>query len=151
MAKSLESQEQVVRYVGGLNFDQSTGRVDGTAFDRRPKDHDGLSFTRRHVFSSEEEADRNQIRLVFASTIKVGATAKFAQLEVGKALDSLRYFDDIFDFIDDPLDAEGDALANPAHALMVGLPFAGEAVGSLRSELAGDLIAKCVNLVFDAK
>lgn len=151
MAKSLEAHEQVVRYVGGLNFDPGTGRIDGSAFDRRPKDDDGLSFTRRYVLSEDDSADQAHIRTVFASRIKVGATAKFAQIRVGEAIGNLRYFDERFDFIEDPLDLDGTALANPAHALMIGLPFAGESVGSLRSELAGDLLARCVNFVFDAK
>lgn len=150
MVSSLNPEEEVVRYIGGSKFDSVTGQVGGSAFERPLKDKDGLSFTRRYVFSTDDEQDKKSIRKVFSSRMKVGSTAQFAQLQVGEALASLREFDELFDFVEDPLTAEGDYLANPAHVLLEGLPFKGEVVGSLKSELAGDLLARCVTQVFSA-
>ena len=151
MAASLDADELVVRYVGGSNFDERTGKVDGSAFDRKPKDDDGLSFTRRYFLNKEDDEDKNAIREIFASRMKVGSTAQFAQLRVGDALEALSEFGDIFDFVEDELAADGDRLANPAHSLLMGLPFVDEVIGSLRSEVAGDLLARCITSNFRAK
>lgn len=151
MANNLAEDEQVVRYVGGSHYSEDTHEVDGSAFDRKPKDDDGLSFTRRFLLSDDEGDDENKIREIFDSRMKVGSTAQFAQLKVADALSALTEFEEVFEFVEDKLDAEGDALANPAHALLLGLPFAGESIGSLKSEVAGDLLSQCVNYCFPAK
>jgi hypothetical protein len=147
----LGDHENVARYVGGSNFDPATGRVNGAAFDRTAKDVGGLSFNRTGVLSQIGADDDRQICLVMASRISFGKTAVFAETNVGESVDALRSFGEVFHFIDDPLKAEGTKLANPAHALMIGLPFVGEAIGSLKAELAGDLIARTVQRVFPAQ
>ncbi len=151
MADNLAGDEQVVRYVGGSHYSEDTDEVDGSAFDRKPKDDDGLSFTRRFFLSGDEIDDQNKIREIFASRIKIGSTAQFAQLKVLDVLCVLAEFDEVFEFVEDQLDAEGEGLANPAHALLLGLPFAGESVGSLKSEVAGDLLSQCVTYCFPAR
>lgn len=150
MSKSLGQDEEVVRYVGGVHIDPENGDIDGSAFHRPPKDKDGLSFTRRYLLSISEQEDIAAIREIFASRMKLGKTAQFAQLQVGAALEVLNQFDEFFDFVEDPLSQENECLSNPAHALLLGLPFKGEAIGSLRSDLAGDLIASCINRAFPA-
>ena len=136
----LSAEKNVVRYVGGSQFDSNTGKVDA----------DGLSFTEVGVLARNRQADEAQIRTVCGSRIKLGATACFAELNVGAALKALEEFEEEFSFVVDPLPAYGTALENPAHALLLGLPFKGEAIGSLRSELAGDLLAKKVLRTFPA-
>jgi hypothetical protein len=150
MVKILASAERVVRYVGGLHYNHETGVVDGSAYGRRKNDDDGLSFTRRYIVAVDDETDKNQIRRIFASRLKIGKTAVFAQFSVADALDALSDYEEAFDFIENELEAEGQCLANPAHALLRGLPFVGEAVGSLKSEVAGDLLASRVDEIFHA-
>ncbi len=53
-------------------------------------------------------------------------------------MQTLHAFEPSITFVEDPLGPEENALSNPAHALLVGYPFKDEAVGSLKSEVAGD-------------
>jgi hypothetical protein len=137
-AAPLKPDELVARYVGGIHIDGGTDQINGSAFDRTHKDVDGLSFTRRGVFAVDVQPDREAIRQAVGSRLRLGKTAVFVELQVGGALEALKGYDSEFEFIEDPLEAEGDALANAAHALLVGYPFKDEAVGSLKSEVAGD-------------
>jgi hypothetical protein len=144
------NNEDIVRYVGGRHVDHSTGIVNGSAFDRDQKDDDGLSFTRKAYFSSEENEDDIQIRKVVGSGLKLGKTAVFAQLNVRRALDALAEFEEEIRVVKNPLPANGETLPNPAHALMLGLPFKGEAIGSLKSEVAGDRLRQTIMRTFPA-
>lgn len=148
MGEKLSPDENAARYVGGSKFDPGTARVLLTAFDREGKDSDGLSFNQTGVLSSVQADDDHQIRLITASRITVGKSAVFAELNVGEASSKLASFGDQFHFEADPLEADGQKLANPVHALLMGLPFKGEANGSLKSELASDLLTQAVNRIF---
>ena len=149
--KRLPETANVVRYVGGSNYNDSTGVLNGIAFERPPKDINGLSVTQRLVLARNSEKDKTEIRKVFASRMTPGKTAVFAELNVGKALNVLKRFDEEFYFLSDPLPPCDQKLANPAHALLKGLPFVGEEVGSLKSERAGDLLRSVVHDIFSAK
>ena len=140
----LGRDEIVARYVGGAHVDLNTGQINGSAFDRTPKDIDGLSFTRRNILDDDCDADRAAIRQAVGSRLRFGRTAVFAELPVGIAAEALEPFDGEFFFVEDPLEAQGLALANLAHALLIGLPFRGEQVGSLKSEIAGDRLRVCI-------
>ena len=146
----LDEESVVARYVGGSHVDLNTGVINGSAFDRNHKDLDGLSFTECGVLSDDVSVDHKLIREVVGSRIKLGKKACFAQIAVGDALDTLDQFEVDFSFVADPLTAEQSALANPAHCLMLGLPFVGEVVASLRSELAGDLLRRVISGRFPA-
>lgn len=148
--RRLPADETVARYVGGSHFDPGTGGINGSAFERTPKDVDGVSFARRSVHSTVEADDRDAIRRVAGSRLKLGKNAVFAELKVGAALDVLREFEQDVFFREDRLAAEGDKLADPAHALLIGFPFKGEQVGSLKSEVAGDRLRRCVSACFPA-
>lgn len=134
----LKPDELVARYVGGAHIDGETGQINGSAFDRTPKDVDGVSFTRRGMFAAEAEADRTVIRQVVGSRLRLGRTAVFAEVQVGSTLKALHEFESSIEFVEDPLEPEENALANPAHALLIGYPFKNESIGSLKSEVAGD-------------
>lgn len=149
-ARRLDRDGLVVRYVGGFHVDPRTGQINGSAFERTAKDVDGLSFNRRGVFAPDVEGDRAAIRRVMASRLKLGATATFAEINVGSALDALTEFEQDVFFVEHPLPAEDGKVANPAHALMIGFPFAGEQVGSLKSEVAGDRLRLCICDQFSA-
>lgn len=146
----LERDELVARYVGGANFDSGTGQINGSAFERTPKDHDGVSFTRRGLLSYDQEEDRQEIRRIMASRLNLGKTAIFAEIQVGLALDTIEEFEQDVYFIENALKEDGDKLANPAHALLIGFPFRGEQIGSLKSEVAGDRLRQCVVGTFPA-
>lgn len=64
----------VVRYVGGSHFDPGTGGINGSAFERTPKDVDGVSFARRGVHSTVVAVDRDAIRRVAASRLSWAGT-----------------------------------------------------------------------------
>lgn len=142
--------EDATRYVGGAHFDPTTRQVNASAFDRAPKDTDGLSINRVGVFSGDRDEDRIALRAVMGSRMKLGRTAIFAQFNAGAALAALAEFEEGIFLCHDPLLAERGWLANPAHALIVGLPFKGEAVGSLKAELAGDRLRAVVHDFFPA-
>ncbi|WP_156370209.1 hypothetical protein [Novosphingobium sp. Leaf2] len=142
--------EDITRYVGGSHFDAATGQVNASAFDRSPKDVDGLSVNRVGVFSREIRDDRFELRRVMASRMKIGKTAVFVQFNVGDALSALAEFEEEIFVAADPLVADGVGLANPAHAVIVGLPFKGEAIGSLKAELAGDRLRAVIKDTFPA-
>ena len=148
--KRLSREKNVARYVGKSHFDPNTGGVGASAFDRMPKDTDGLSVTQCGIFAKTSNKDDAQIRRVVGSRMKLGATACFAQLNVGAALDALTTFENEFYFQEDPLFAENERLANPAHALLIGLPFKDEAIGTLKAELAGDLLKRIIQRTFPA-
>lgn len=142
--------EDVVRYVGGSHFDRDTGIVNGSAFDRNPTDTDGLSVNRVGVWATDRKEDRRAMRRVMATRRTPGKTAVFVQVNVGAALDALAEFEEDVFVCHNPLEQEGTKAANPAHALIIGLPFKGETIGSLRSELAGDRLASVISERFPA-
>ena len=150
----LTNDKNVVRYVGGshvvINPVSGEFEIDASAFDRTTKDHDGLSFIERLVLSTDPQRDEVEIRRVLSARRSFGKSARFAELNVGQAIEALRVFDSDFYFCEDPLPASNGIPANPAHALLKGLPFVGEAVGSLRSEWAGELLSGTVTRTFPA-
>lgn len=146
----IPGEEDVTRYVGGAHFDPGTGQINGSAFDRTPRDVDGLSVNRVGFLGADVAADRAELRRVMGSRLTLGKTAVFVQLNVGEALDALAEFEEDIFFTPDPLEAVGDKLANPAHALCIGLPFKGEATGSLKSAVAGDRLRAVIRDRFPA-
>lgn len=124
--------------------------VGGSAFDRSPKDIDGLSFTQCGMLAKQQAKDQSEIRRIIGSRIALGKTARFAELNVGEAIVALSNFERAFWFQPDPVPQDGERLENPAHTLLIGLPFKGESVGSLNSELAGDLLRRCIRRTFPA-
>jgi hypothetical protein len=148
MTNRLDKTENVARYVGGTKFDSSTGKVYLEAFDREKKDTDGLSFNRTGMLGSNQKDDDRKIREIMSSRITVGKNAVFAELNVADAISSLSHFGDKFYFEADPLAVDGDKLANPVHALLIGLPFKGETAGPLIAELASDLLSRKVRRIF---
>ena len=146
----VSENEDVTRYVGGAHFDGTTGQLNASAFDRTRKDDDGLSVNRVNVFSGDVNEDRTQLRQVMASRMSLGRSAIFAQLNIGAALAALAEFEEDLFVGRDPLGADGTKLANPAHALFIGLPFKGEAIGSLKAEIAGDRLRALVHDHFTA-
>ena len=131
-------EETLVRYVGGSHVDSSTGIINGSAFERTAKDTDGVSLTRRGILAAAKDHDREAIKKVVGSRLSLGKTAVFAEIRAGAVLDCLAEFEQGIFICEDPLPEVGLELANPAHALIIGFPFQGESIGSLKSEEAGD-------------
>jgi hypothetical protein len=152
--EKLGTDRNVVRYVGGsfvsLGSGENEFEVSAGAFERSTDHEDGLSFIERFILAKQSTADEEEIRRVLGSRRSFGKTAQFAELNVGKALEALSYFDNDFYFCEDPLPEDGEMLANPAHALLIGLPFKGEPAGSMTSELAGELLSGTVERIFPA-
>lgn len=151
--RRVPAEENILRYVSLTGYDPDTGVVNGNAFERKPKDKNGLSVIRRGVFSSESDSDVAAIRFVSGKWLTIKKSGRFAELNVGGFYGAISQLErDVSDVavVEDPLAPEDDKPANPAHALIIGLPFKGEAVGSLTSELVGDLIRKAVLRLHEA-
>lgn len=143
--KNLSDDEVIVRYVGGAHIDPKTKKINGSAFERSAKDTDGVSFNRRRIFCYGEICDRKKIINIMKTRMKLGKTSCFAEVLVKDALEKLSTVEGIsIIFLEDPLDGDNTKPCNPAHAIMEGFPFVGETIGSLSSELAGDLLRKCI-------
>ncbi len=146
----VEGHENIVRYVGGSHVDPETKIVNGSAFDRLPKDKDGLSVMRTNVFSSEKLVDEDKMREVLASRRDLGKTAIFIEFNVDAMFDKLTEFQHDVAVVRNPLFKCGNELANPAHALILGLPFQGEKSASLKSEVVGDKLKQIICHTFPA-
>lgn len=141
----LSDSEVVVRYVGGAHIDSKTNEINGSAFERSPKDKDGVSFNRRNIFCYCEKCDRENIISIMKTRMTLGKKSRFAEIVVGDVLAKMAQEDGIsIAFYEDFLDEEPGIPSNPAHAILKGLPFTGEKIGSLSSELAGDFLRQCI-------
>lgn len=141
----LSNDEIVVRYVGGAHLDPKTNEINGSAFERSQKDTDGVSFNRRNIFCYCEKCDREKIISIMKTRMNLGKKSRFAEIIVGDVLKKLSEEDGIsICFYEDFLHEEPGIPSNPAHAILKGLPFTGEKIGSLSSELAGDLLRECI-------
>lgn len=146
----IQDDADVVRHVDRRSYDSSTNEYDPSAFYRTKKDQDGLSFMQRLVLANEDHADRKEIQRVFALRYKPHKKDVFAELNVHDALETLRDFGQELFFCADPIPASDEIEANDAHVLMIGLPFEGDKIGSLRFEVAGDRLGKVVKGNFPA-
>lgn len=142
------SSQNYVRHVGGSHIDN--GVINGSAFERTAKDVDGVSISLRGVFSTSTKSDVSRIREVVGARRNLGRSSVFAELNAGTTLSVLQSFEEQVSIVSAPLECEGELPADPAHALIVGLPFKGETVGSLRSEVAGDLLARRIICTYPA-
>lgn len=135
--------EKVVRYARPSDVHGDT--LNGSAFDRKAADRDGVSVCRLGVFQAEPVGDLDQIRRAMGSRLRLKPAGRLAEISVGAIEDVGREVDELLFVVEDALPAEGGHPANPAHALIDGLPFKGASVGSLSSELAGDLLRRHVS------
>lgn len=136
--------ENVVRLVRHIDFKK--GILGASAFDRPEKDHDGLSVTRRHVLIPDDDAaDLKRIREVLGAWRMLKASHRLAQISVGDILAAGAEANRALSVVEDPIEAEPPKPANPAHALILGLPFAGAEKGSLDAVMASDLLARKID------
>lgn len=144
------ANERVVRLLRAPDF--KNGFVQSTAFDRPEKDRDGLSVSRRGVFSAEDETDLRTLRQVIGAWRQVKASQRLAQISVADILDAGREADRVLSVIEAWVEADYPKPANPAHAIICGLPFMGADEGSLGSVAAADILARKIgpNDVFAA-
>jgi hypothetical protein len=144
----IDNDQNFLRHVGGSHIHGDV--INGSAFERAPKDVDGVSIAIRGVFSDDTQTDVAKIREVVGARRKLGRTSVFAELNVGAALSVLHEFEEAITIVLEPLSADDDGPEDPSHALILGLPFQGEAIGSLKSELAGDLLARRIICTYPA-
>lgn len=130
--------ERVVRYARPSDVDQD--KVNGSAFDRVPKDEDGVSVCRLGIFDAARDRDLAMIRVVLGSSLTLKPNGRLAEIGVSDIEAVGQEVGELLAVIEDALAANPPALANPAHALIDGLPFKGASIGSLTAELAGDLL-----------
>lgn len=132
------------------------GAINGSAFNRKAKDVDGVSVTRFGFYSPNEVHDLNCVRTVVGSNLTLNKNGLFVRLSsdsireaseaIGTMLNVFAYptAGIPFDPITDVGRTEANGFANDAHAVIDGLPFAGSADGELYAELAGDLLCRLV-------
>lgn len=145
MAKGdvVDASENVVRLIRHIDFKK--GIVGSSAFDRPEKDHDGLSVSRRGVLAEDDCTDLRLIREVLGAWRTLKASNQLAQICVADILAAGAEAKRALSVIEDPVDADPPKPANQAHALILGLPFAGSDTGSLDSLTAGDLLARKID------
>ena len=143
----LSDSDNVVRYVGGSKI-RENNRISGEAF-QLDHDEDGLSVNWLEFFSIPDK--QQQIgevrRLVHLRSL--GATAVFAELNVGDVKQRLR--DELPDVhvINKPEPADDDfPEPDPSHCEIMGLP---PAIAEDLALTIGDMIAKIVKAKYPAR
>lgn len=136
----LGAAEDVVKHVPSTFVEGNW--VDGFVFLPRPlpKDHDGSSVHRLHVFSDDDAIAMENVRNV--SRLKLRAGHRFAQIEVGSLVECVAEVGIEARVIADPLPANDQFNEDPSHALIVGLPQPG-----VMDDLIGDLIRRRIKAV----
>ena len=138
--ENIPDEHHVVRYAKPTSI-RSDGRVDGSEFRLRPHrpDDTGLSVNWIECFSDYSK-DGQLAEVRRRSRLQMKARGRLAELNVGitkrhvsSELEDLR-------FIHNPLDAEGEFIADPSHSQIEGLPPG----DSDYAFLVGDMIAQCV-------
>lgn len=142
------TEERVVRYAKPTAVEGDV--VNGTAFDRRPTDVTGLSVSRLGIFDPDRARDLAMLRTVIGSALTLSPNGRLAEIGVGTIEAVGREVGQLLHVAENALPAVTPALANPAHALIDGLPFKGAPVASLQNETAGDLLALRVSELHDA-
>lgn len=140
---AVAASESVLRLIRHIDF--KNGIVGSSAFDRPEKDTDGLSVCRRGVLAEDAPEDLRRIQRVLGAWRTLKASHRLAQLSVSDILAVGEETKRALSVIEDPLEAEPPKPANPAHALIHGLPFAGAEEGTLDSVTAADLLARKVD------
>lgn len=140
---AVDGSEDVVRLIRHSDFKH--GIVGASAFDRPEKDDDGLSVSRRHVFSTDDAADLKRIREVLGAWRTIKPSQRLAQINVADILAAGAEAGRAVAVIEDPIEAEPPKPANEAHALICGLPFAGSEQGTLDAVTASDLLARKID------
>lgn len=130
--------ELIARYVSGGQVDGDL--ISGEAFQLKPKDDGGLSVNWPAVFDADLGLAAGEIKR--RARITVRPSGRYAILNVREILDISRQADELnqLSVIEDPLEAEGEKLADPSHALILGLPLPDD----LQAQMAGDLLARLV-------
>lgn len=139
---ALAVEAHVVRYARPEDYD--SGMLHSSAFNRPAKDADGLSVTQLGVLEPKDhDADMRVIRAIMISRgIPLGEDTCFAELAVSDIIEAGREAMTTFSVLHSPSKAKlGEGkLANPAHAIINGLPLEGLSIGSLTSQLVSDLL-----------
>lgn len=144
-------EHHILRYVGGRNVDNDMEGIPvilGGGFIARPDDDNRPSCNWIEYFDGSLDEQVGQIRN--AARINYGAKARLARLGVGQVIGEVAAHtmdNREISVIHDPLDPEGDWIADPSHALMTNIPGEDDPEG----ELVGDLIANCVLESFPAR
>lgn len=141
-------EEHVVRYAKPTSVEGDG--VNGTAFERRLTDITGVSVTRLGMFDPDRVRDLVEVRRVMATAMRMKRNRRLAEIGVGDIEAVGREVGQLLQVMENTSPADLPVLANPAHAVINGLPFVGAPVASLQSELAGDLLALRVSQLHDA-
>ena len=136
----LGPKENVVSYVSGGKIDD--GVVNGEAFIRRPGDNDGLSVNWLEYFEGGRAVQVREITRLALGRLTVRKTGAFAELPVGALEEALADVLETFSCAYEPLEAEGEAKADPSHCLLLGLPS--RADNPELAQIVGDIISSRV-------
>lgn len=149
--EAVPDEDHVLRYVGGRHVDLDSDNrpvILGSGFISRPRERNSPSCNWLELLDGDLEHQVQQVR--DATRIRYGATGRLARLNVGTITRTVAAGTEAgraVTVIHDPLDAEGEWVADPSHALLTNVPDADDPEG----ELVGDLIANCVLESFPAR
>ncbi|WP_198355702.1 hypothetical protein [Sphingomonas sp. MA1305] len=138
------ADQEVVRYARPSDFDE--GVLSGSAFDRNAKDYDGVSVCRLGVFSANLDEDLDSIRAVLGAWRSLKKNGRLAQISVQDIEAVGSEVRQVLVVVEDEIASAEDKPANPAHALIEGLPF----IGGAAADLASDLLRRKVSALHEA-
>lgn len=120
----------------------SKAKIPGSAFVRRPTDHDGLSVNRADYYTGTREEQLVQVRQVIQYELK--KTGRFLEIgvEAAAAFVAAHIPEIALGAVEMAVEAKPPKhpIPDPSHALLTGLP----AHDDPQAERVGDLIAKCI-------
>ena len=142
-APDLQDGDHVVRYVAP-RFIHDDNSVDSAAFRLRGNEN-GLSAHWLEYFGNmTKEQQLQEVRRLTRLTVR--RNGRFAELNVGATQASLHRLDVHLSFVRNPLPADAQYPPDGSHTEIIGLPPG----DSPNAELAGDLIAECVQALHPA-
>ena len=138
----LPDGDRILRYLSPTLI--RDGSAKGAGFHLRPSDIEGFSVDWLEFLAKAGADPLGEVRRV--SRLRLRPRGRFAELRVGDILRAVAEELATLQVVHDPLPAEGDYPANPAHSLVRGLP----PHDTDEAMLVGDLIAECVTAMHPA-
>ena len=139
---SLPDGDSVVRFVRFKDIDE--GKILPSAFTHRPNEV-GLSVNWLECFRNlSKEKQVAEVRRLARITPR--RSWKLAELSVEDTKAHIVVEGTDLSFVEDPLEPEGEFLADPSHSLIVGIPDP----ESDRAELIGDMIRQYIRAEYPA-
>ena len=141
----LLNDHTITRYVGGSFVNPQDGSIDGAAFLSKPNHNGRVSYNWLDFFDGTEAEQMRKVRN--AINIKnLGASAVFANLNVGNVRETVQARVSGADIIHDPTEQSADLKQDESHCVMTGIPEKSDRdyEESSLEDLVSEEIAECI-------